>query len=130
MTDYPPGAQAADEQITRAIEGLRNTVEAGFDRVERRVDSMVTKDAHSADMSRVDQRIDHINEKVDMGFEKFEKDMALGFSELRQRDNERDEQFKAREDTRDKKYSRRVGWTIAVVSVGVSVLSFVISNFF
>lgn len=129
MTDYPPGAQAADENISRGISDLRGTVEAGFDRVERRMDSMVTKDAHAADISRLDQRVDHINEKVDAGFETVKKDMALGFAELRARDTERDDQFKNREDERDKKFSRRVGWTIAAVGVGVSVVSFAIQHF-
>lgn len=130
MTDYPPGAQAADKNILSAVSDLRGTVETGFDRVERRMDSMVTKDAHAADISRVDQRIDHINEKVDSRFDKVEKDMALGFAELRARDAERDDQFKAREDERDKKYSRRVGWTITAVGVGVSVMSLILSHFF
>ena len=54
--------------------------------------------------------------------------MALGFAELKQRDTDRDEQFKTREDERDKKYSRRVGWTISAVAIGVSIVTFIIAN--
>ena len=78
-------------------------METGFDRLDRRMDSMVTKDAHVADINLLDQRVDHINEKVDQGFSEVKKDMALGFAELKQRDTDRDEQFKTREDERDKK---------------------------
>lgn len=127
-TQYPPGAQVVDEHISRDIAGLRSTVETGFDRLDRRMDSMVTKDAHVADINRLDQRVDHINEKVDQGFTEVKKDMALGFAELKQRDSDRDDQFRAREDERDKRYSRRVGWTISAVAVGVSILSFIITN--
>ena len=127
-TQYPPGAQVVDEHISRDIAGLRSTVETGFDRLDRRMDSMVTKDAHVADINRLDQRVDHINEKVDQGFSEVKKDMALGFAELKQRDTDRDEQFKTREDERDKKYSRRVGWTISAVAIGVSIVTFIITN--
>ena len=65
---------------------------------------------------------------MNTGFEKFEKEMAKGFAELQVRDAARDQQFKDREDERDKKYSRRVGWTITSVGVGVSFVSFVITN--
>lgn len=103
-------------------------METGFDRLDRRMDSMVTKDAHVADINRLDQRVDHINEKVDQGFIEVKKDMALGFSELKQRDSDRDQQFTNREDERDRKYSRRVGWTISAVAIGVSIVTFIINN--
>lgn len=115
--------------ISRDIAGLRGTMETGFDRLDRRMDSMVTKDAHLADISRLDQRVDHINEKVDSGFEEVKRDMAAGFEDIKSRDRERDQEFKDREDARDARYSRRVGWTITAVGVGVSLISFVITNF-
>lgn len=131
MTESDPMVSEVKALVTRISQdnsGLRSTMETGFDRLDRRMDSMVTKDAHIADINRLDQRVDHINEKVDSGFSEVKKDMALGFAELKQRDIDRDEQFKNREDERDKKYSRRVGWTISAVAVGVSILSFIISN--
>lgn len=67
-------------------------------------------------------------EKMDTGFEKFEKEMAKGFADLKARDLKRDAEFKEREDARDTKYSRRVGWTITSVGVGVSVVTFVLNN--
>ena len=126
---YPPGSQTADTNISRDIAGLRGTMESGFDRLDRRMDSMVTKEAHRADITRIDQRVDHVNEKVDSGLREIKRDMADGFEELKQRDNARDKQFKEREDLRDVKYSRRVGWTLTAVGVGVSVLTFAINLF-
>lgn len=129
MNPYPQASEAVDQHLSKAIESLETTTKDGFRRVEGQMRDMATKDAVNAQVARLDLRVDHVREKLDTGLETIEKEMLIGFAELRERDSERDAQFKAREDDRDKKYSRRVGWTITAVGVGVSVLSFVIQHF-
>ena len=55
--------------------------------------------------------------------------MTAGFARLEARDSQRDADFRDREDERDKKYSRRVGWTISVVAIGVSIVTYVLNNY-
>lgn len=132
MTDmnpsYPVTSEAVDNHLKDAITALDTTTREGFRDVKDQMRGMATKDAVDAHVLRLDLRVDHTNEKMDTGFEKFEKEMAKGFAELQARDAKRDKQFKDREDARDTKYSRRVGWTITAVGVGVSLVSFVITN--
>lgn len=128
MAAYPPTSEAVDNHLKDAITSLDATTREGFRDVKDQMRGMATKDAVEAHVARLDLRVDHTNEKMDTGFEKFEKEMAKGFAELKARDAKRDEDFRAREDARDAKYSRRVGWTITAVGVGVSVVSFVINH--
>lgn len=128
MNPYPTASEAVDTHLSKSIETLTNTTRDGFNRVESQMRDMATKDSVNAQVARLDLRVDHVNEKVDSGFAEVKLDMAKGFADLKQRDLDRDDQFRAREDERDKRYSRRVGWTISAVAVGVSILSFIISN--
>lgn len=128
MNAYPVTSEAVDNHLKDAITSLDTTTREGFRDVKDQMRGMATKDAVEAHVARLDLRVDHTNEKMDTGFEKFEKEMAKGFAELKARDAKRDEDFRAREDARDTKYSRRVGWTITAVGVGVSVVSFAINN--
>lgn len=128
MNAYPVTSEAVDNHLKEAITALDTTTREGFRDVKDQMRGMATKDAVEAHVARLDLRVDHTNEKMETGFEKFEKEMAKGFAELKARDAKRDEDFRSREDARDLKYSRRVGWTITAVGVGVSVISFVISN--
>lgn len=125
---YPPTSEAVDNHLKEAITSLDTTTREGFRDVKSQIRDMATKDAVEAHVARLDREIYHTNEKMDTGFEKFEKEMARGFAELQVRDAARDQQFKDREDERDKKYSRRVGLTITSVGVGVSFVSLVITN--
>lgn len=117
VSQYPPGAQAADQNLFVSVEGLRKTVENGFDRIDRRMDSLVTKDAHLADIARLDQRIDHTDEKLEQGFKDLKRDMADGFSAISGRDAERDAAAKDRDDKRDAKFARRMTWTLTAVGL-------------
>lgn len=132
MTDmnpsYPVTSEAVDNHLKEAITALDTTTREGFRDVKDQMRGMATKDAVEAHVTRLDREIFHTNEKMDTGFEKFEKEMAKGFADLKARDLKRDAEFKEREDARDTKYSRRVGWTITSVGVGVSVVTFVLNN--
>lgn len=116
-SQYPPGAQAVDQNLFSSVEGLRNTVETGFDRIDRRMDSMVTKDAHLADVARLDQRIDHTDEKIEQGLKEVKHDMAQGFAELRARDAARDADFEKRENNRFSKQRWVLGWGLTAAGI-------------
>lgn len=128
MNPYPPAAEAVDGHLSKAIDSLETTTREGFRDVKDQMRGMATKDAVDAQVARLDLRVNHVESKVDSGLSDVKNDMALGFAELKQRDIDRDEQFKNREDERDKKYSRRVGWTISAVAVGVSIVTFIMNN--
>lgn len=128
MTAYPPTSEAVDNHLSAAITSLDTTTREGFRDVKDQMRGMATKDAVEAHVTRLDREIFHTNEKMDTGFEKFEKEMAKGFADLKARDLKRDAEFKEREDARDAKYSRRVGWTITSVGVGVSLVTFLLNN--
>jgi len=128
MNPYPQASEVADSHLSSAISSLDATTREGFRDVKNQMLGMATKDAVEAQVARLDLRVDHANEKMDTAFSKVEKEMAAGFAELRARDAQRDQEFKDREDVRDQKYSRRVGWTITAVGVGVSVVTFIANN--
>lgn len=125
-TQYPPGSQVVDEHISRDISGLRGTVETGFDRIDRRMDSMVTKDAFRAEVTRLDQRDDHIESVMNAGFSAMESKMEQGFSSITVRDAERDQKAAERDAARDARFSRRMTWTISVAGILWAIAEFII----
>ena len=128
MNPYPPASEAVDAHLSKAIDSLEQTTRDGFRDVKGQLSVMATKDSVDAQVARLDLRVDHVTERVDGGLEAVEKEMSAGFARLEARDAQRDKEFRDREDERDKKYARRVGWTITSVGVGVSIISFVINN--
>ena len=109
------------------MEGLRNTVETGFDRIDRRMDSMVTKDAFKAEVSRLDQRDDHLESRLNSGFESIEAKMNAGFATIAGRDADRDRAAEKRDEDRDKKFARRMTWTISIAGLVWGVSQFFIA---
>ena len=93
-------------------------MEKGFDRVERRIESMASKEVLTAEVSRLDQRVDHVESTVETGFQ-----------ELRARDEERDKAAVARDAVRDKKFAQRMTWTISVVALVWAVSQFFLTPF-
>ena len=110
-----------DNHLSGSIEGLRNSMEKGFDRVERRIDTMVSKDVLTAEVERLNQRDDHLESKMEAGFAEVKASMAEGFSEIAARDVGRDVAAKERDDKRDSKFARRMTWTLTVVGLAFTV---------
>lgn len=117
MSPYPPASEAVDTQLSKAIDSLEATTRDGFNRVELQMRDMATKDAVEAHVSRLDLRVDHTVERMESGFAKFEKEMAKGFLELRERDNERDKEFEKREENRSSKQRWVLGWGLTAAGV-------------
>lgn len=117
----------SDEASTAAmIEGLRSSMETGFsrteksfDRLENRIETMVTKDTFKAEVSRLDQKDTHLEEQMKDGFTEVKSDMASGFAALRDRDKERDHKFNV-----------RTGWLLTGAGVVSGIVFGVISIFF
>lgn len=97
-------------------------MESGFDRLDRQIHGMVSKDTHKAEILRLDQRVDKIEDQFERRFEELKTSMAAGFEELKRRDLERDADFRNREEARDTKYGRRVGWTITIAVSAASII--------
>lgn len=119
MPPYPPASEAVDQQLSKAIGSLETTTKDGFRRVEGQMRDMATKDAVNAQVARLDLRVDHVSERVDIGIAALEKEMAVGFSELRARDAERDKDFDKREERRSSKQR----WVLGVGLTAAGVLS-------
>lgn len=122
MNPYPATAEAVDNHLSNAIKGLEKTTEKGFDRVERRLESTASKDAVEAQITRLDLRIDHSNENTAERLKSLDLKMDSGFQAIEERDAKRDAAAEKRDDERDKKFSRRMTWTLTVV--GLSFTAF------
>lgn len=125
---YPPTAEAVDNHLSKSIDKLDQTTNDGFKRIEAQMREMATKDAVEAHVARLDLRVDHTNEKMDSGFEKFEKEMAKGFADLKARDLKRDAEFKEREDKRSSKQRWVLGYGLTGAGVVSGIVFGIISN--
>ena len=79
---YPIVAEVADSHLSRAIESLDRKVSDGFDKVDRRIDTMVTRDAFEATVQRLDAR-------DESGFKDMELKVSKGFTDVREADRDR-----------------------------------------
>lgn len=125
---YPPTAEAVDNHLSKSIDKLDQTTNDGFKRIEAQMREMATKDAVEAHVARLDLRVDHTNEKMDTGFEKFEREMAKGFAELKARDAERDADFEKREERRSSKQRWVLGYSMTGAGVVSGIVFGIISN--
>lgn len=124
----PSNAQdTMDNYLSQSIEGLRGSMEKGFDRVERRIETMVSREVLTAEVSRLDQRDDHLESTMEAGFKEVESKMEAGFSDLKSRDVERDKAAEARDERRDSIFARRMTWTIAILGILWAVTQFFIT---
>lgn len=123
-------ADAMDSYLSGSIEGLRNSMEKGFDRVERRIDTMVSKDVLTAEVERLNQRDDHLESKMEAGFAEIKAEVSAGFSAIATRDVARDAAAKERDDKRDAKFARRMTWTLTTVGLAFGVWSTFIAPLF
>lgn len=123
-------ADAMDSYLSGSIEGLRNSMEKGFDRVERRIDTMVSKDVLTAEVERLNQRDDHLESKMDSGLAEVKAEMSAGFSAITARDAELDAAAKDRDDKRDAKFARRMTWTLTAVGLAFGLWSTFIAPLF
>lgn len=119
-----------DNHLSGSIEGLRNSMEKGFDRVERRIDTMVSKDVLTAEVERLNQRDDHLESKMEAGFAEIKAEVSSGFTAIATRDVERDAAAKDRDDKRDAKFARRMTWTLTVVGLAFTAFQIFIAPLF
>lgn len=117
MNPHQTPTDAMDNYLSQSIEGLRGSMEKGFDRVERRIETMVSREVLTAEVSRLDQRDDHLESTMEAGFKEVESKMEAGFTDLRARDTERDKAAEARDARRDAVFARRLTWTLTVVGL-------------
>ena len=127
MNPYPEAAEVADSHLSKAVDTLTATTREGFRDVKDQLQWMATKDAVHAQVARLDNRVDHTNERMDTRFEVVEKKLVSGFSELKARDSERDAAATKRDEERDKKFARRMTWTLTVVGLAFTAFT-MISN--
>lgn len=128
MNPYPEASEAVDKHLSKAIESLETTTKDGFRRVEGQMQNMATKDAVNAQVARLDLRVDHVAERTDAGLAAVEEKMVAGFSNLEARDAKRDQEARDRDEDRDKKVTRRVGWLFAAAGLGFTTIQFAINN--
>lgn len=124
MNTPPSPGENMDNYLSQSIEGLRGSMEKGFDRVERRIETMVSREVLTAEVSRLDQRDNHLESTMEAGFKEVESKMEAGFSELRTRDTERDKAAEARDAKRDATFARRMTWTLSIIGVIWAITQF------
>jgi outer membrane murein-binding lipoprotein Lpp len=128
MTSSSSQVDSMDSYLSGSIEGLRNSMEKGFDRVERRIDTMVSKDVLSAEVERLNQRDDHLESKMEAGFAEIKAEVSAGFSAIASRDVERDVAAKERDDKRDAKFARRMTWTLTAVGLAFTAFQVFVAS--
>ena len=116
-----------DNYLSQSIEGLRGSMESGFERVERRMDSMVSRDAFNAEVARLNQRDDHLEERFSSGLEELEVRVDSGFAGIERRELQREERARARDEARDVRFARRMTWSLAVVGLLWTVAQFFVA---
>lgn len=126
MNAYPPAAEVVDAHLSQSLEGMRASMEKGFDRVERRIDEMATKEAVNAHIKRLDERDNSIENKVDNGFREVRDEMKAGFTSIEKRDIERDRAALAKDEIRDKNVKQRVTWLIAGAGIVLTAVQLII----
>ena len=124
---YPPGSEAVDNQLTSQIEGLRGSMEKGFDRIERRLEEAVTRSTFEAQVTRLDQADKHLEDKLDGAFNVLKSEMESGFADIESRDEKRDAQAAARDAARDSKFGRRITWLLTCVALGFTGVQFALN---
>lgn len=117
MNVPPSFGESMDNYLSQSIEGLRGSMEKGFDRVERRIETMVSREVLTAEVARLDQRDNHLESTMLAGFKEVESKMEAGFSELRARDAERDQAAAERDEKRDRVFARRMTWTLTIAGL-------------
>lgn len=86
---YTQASEAVDNALFAAVEGLRASQEAGFNRLETRINEMVTKGEFNATIQRLDAKDDHLDTKMAEGFKDVRLEVADGFTRVREADQER-----------------------------------------
>lgn len=135
---YPPASEVADSHLSKAIDALQRSTEQGIGRIENRMGEMATKDAVEAHVARLDQRDDHLESRMQTGFESVKSKMTEGFASVASRDAERDaaaekretardNAAKDRDEDRDKRFARRMTWTLTVVGIAWTIMQFFIA---
>lgn len=110
-------SEQLDGFLSGSIEGLRGSMEKGFERVERQIGGMATKDVLRAEVERLNQRDDHLETRMDAGFAEIKSRVDAGFMAISTRDAERDRAAEARDSARDAKFARRLTWTLTGVGL-------------
>ena len=116
----------SEQVLLGAVEGLRGDTRSGFESLNSRIDSMVTKDTFNAEVRRLNQRDDHIEDKLAEGLEIVSSRVELGFAEIEARDARRDEEARRRDAARDSRFARRMTWTLSIVGLVWGVMTFFI----
>lgn len=140
MTDvnpsYPPVSEAVDNQLSKQIDTLNTTTDNGFRELNRKMESMATKDLLAAQVARLDTRVDHTDSRVESGLKDVQlrmdesfKAVTENFKAVEEREAARDKAAIERDNQRDAKFARRMTWTISIVGVGFTVFQFIFNLF-
>lgn len=89
MTPYPVGAEVADGHLSRSIDALDRKVSEGFDRVERRIDTMVTREAFDATVQRLDAKDVQLEGQIEVGFKDMDARVKQEFLNVKTADQDR-----------------------------------------
>lgn len=119
MTSSDEDLSMVERYWSNAIEGLRGEMNRGFDRIERKFEDVVYKGEFTATVMRLDDRDNHLESKMETGFEGLKTQVEAGFQSVENRDA-----------TRDRKFNARTTWLLAgaglISGMVFSILSFVI----
>lgn len=127
MSPYSESSEAVDNHLSLQITELRQDMRDGFKRQDDKWDQVVLKGEFNATVQRLDAKDQHLESKMDTSFSQLEAKLNAGFATIAGRDADRDRAAEKRDEERDKKFARRMTWTLTVVGLAWTVAQFFIA---
>lgn len=113
------------DKIDELGRGLESKMDRGFEAVERKFESVVTKGEYSSTVARLETEISHVKETMNSNLDSVRKDVThveekvtTGFEDL-----------EGREKARDTASARRVNWSITIAVALTGTITTIISMF-
>lgn len=127
MSPYSESSEAVDNHLSLQITELRQDMRDGFKRQDDKWDQVVLKGEFNATVQRLDAKDQHLESKMDTSFSQLEAKLNAGFATIAGRDADRDRAAEKRDEERDKKFARRMTWTLTAVGLAWTVAQFFIA---
>lgn len=116
-----------DNHLSLQVTELWQDMRDGFKRQDDKWDQVVLKGEFNATIQRLDAKDQHLDSKMDTSFSQLEAKLNAGFATIAGRDADRDRAAEKRDEERDKKFARRMTWTLTVVGLAWTVAQFFVA---
>lgn len=114
MTPGQEHMKVSDEYLMKRIDdlgkGIEDKMDKGFSTVEDKFQSVVTRGEHTSTVARLETEISHVKEQVNDRMAHVEEKVDYGFASQ-----------ESREKDRDARAARRIGWAISIAAIAPTI---------